>query len=737
MIFFKIFFFILLFFSISIAQSNIDSITLSKIKKSIQKEEEIALAYKKYLLKNGVKPLTIEVLIADEIDFLPNGFSAKNPFGGQLELEYKDEEVRIKNVIPENIVLATNIYDYYYSKKNRTNTKASLGIKNKYVEILLSLKERFIFNRVAEITTTPNPKNKYYLDTKGVLHWYDNSGNYKYSINKEILVNLDDIKLVDDVAFAGQMILKKNNENAEEYLAISSTNIIKINNETKDIGKTIIQFSRLAGGMIVNGDIYTWGNNANKITGINLPYTGETGINYYPVITGLVRVKAKIYDDDSADNKDLTKFYKDDYFSSPLRPKFIDFFSTVSHGTCGISTKGELFCGGTTGLEYHSGNNYTQVDNDRNGEMLYRSTFFDGTSNKAKKIFANYQFWSILGNDGYLYGWGFDPIKGFGGKGNLSFNLVCDNMGNCNYQENIPVVISPLKFLDITHSLTMGHKKIAALSTTGDIHIWGNEYLKDGSEDSYEVFPCNVTWETNNYDLCTPTLVELSNSNMLSFLKFESIKGGLDAFVAKTDGGKYYKISHPKNKKIQVLSLEDVIKAYSEYNSVDDMEILSIDFSRKIDEQGKEKLYIPSSGVVWVNSKNELKGDYLTNNNRNDKVFEDAIKQIKWKQIKVIDDDNGMCGIDVNNQMYCWGMQSFYKNGSTNDDYMKNTFMLPVFNTNLYDLNKDFLVTEGGSSEYITSITSDEWSRSHSPKDAFFIKYPTYIGGFNYEYVFK
>ena len=112
-----------------------------------------------------------------------------------------------------------------------------------------------------------------------------------------------------------------------------------------------------------------------------------------------------------------------------------------------------------------------------------------------------------------------------------------------------------------------------------------------------------------------------------------------------------------------------------------------------------------SSGIVWVNSKNELKGDYFTADNQNDNIFKSAIKKIKWKKIKVIDDDNGMCGIDINNQMYCWGIMSFYKNGSTNLDYMGNTFMIPVFNTNLYDTDKDFLVAEGGEGN-LTNMTS-------------------------------
>ncbi len=108
--------------------------------------------------------------------------------------------------------------------------------------------------------------------------------------------------------------------------------------------------------MIVNGDIYTWGNNANRITGIdyaNTKFTGKSDSNRYPVITGMVRLKVK---------SDYTNFNNADYFSSPLRPKFVDFFATVYTSTCGITTKGELFCGGTTGIENGFGTMYTHVD---------------------------------------------------------------------------------------------------------------------------------------------------------------------------------------------------------------------------------------------------------------------------------------------------------------------------------------------------------------------------------------
>ena len=750
----KIFFRIILLFLIPLnlfaSESNIDSITLTKITKLIQKEEAVALAYKEYILKEGTNPTSISALI--EGDYLPKGFNTINPFGKEIKFD-NTTPYKLESSIPDNIDLKTNLFDYYYSNKYRVYTKSPLSVNNNKIEIILSTKEKFIYDNTTKITTVKaDAKNKYYLDDKGVLHWYDSTETYKFSFDKDLLLDssvtmldlngdmTDEFKTLMDgknVMYSGQTILYKKDGVALEYLNLGTNlGIVKVNSVNRDVGKTIIQFSRRAGGMIVNGDIYTWGNNANKITGINLGYSGSTGSNRYPVITGLVRAKAKMYDDDSTDTNDFTKYYDQNYFSSPNRPKFIDFFSAVFFGTCGVSTKGELYCGGTTGLDYSFGNNFTAVDTSRNGEMLYRSTFFDGKTNKAKKVFANNQIWHILNEDGLIYTWGYDFGSAFSGTSSLTYNYNCNGCPNSNLS---PQSISSIKFSDITYLLTIGHRKIAGLSTTGDIYIWGREYYKDNSSSSYETYNCSNTWESTSFDLCTPTKVEISNSTMTSSINFESIQGGLDAFIAKGEDGKYYKISHPKTKKIQVLSITDAIKSYSGYDPINDAEILSVDFSRKIDEQGLTNRYKPSSGIVWINSKYQLQGDYFTSSNEKDTIFKEAIKQIKWKKIKVIDADNGICGIDINNQMYCWGIQSFYRDGDSSIDYMGNTFMIPVFNTNLYDSDKDFLVAEGGYNGYLTNMTSDTWETTNSAgkTGAFFMKYPTYIGGFNYEFIFK
>lgn len=61
--------------------------------------------------------------------------------------------------------------------------------------------------------------------------------------------------------------------------------------------------------------------------------------------------------------------------------------------------------------------------------------------------------------------------------------------------------------------------------------------------------------------------------------------------------------------------------------------------------------------------------------------------------------------------------------------------MLPIFNTNLYDSKLDYLVSEGGTSS--VSLTAMTTNATWLSSSKFNIKYPTYIGGFNYEVIFK
>lgn len=733
MIFIKLFILFLLSISLHSKEMYFDTISLSKVKKLIKKEEQIAKAYKVYIIKYAKNPTLITDLT------LPEGFDSSNLFGGN-NIKLHSLEAYVITEIPSNV--KESLYDEYYSNKNRIYTKSPISKENNNVQIVLSSKEKYILNYSSQSKITKDEslaKEKYYLDEKGVLHWYDKDGKILYSYDDKLIV-YPDAKLIDssgnisdtnltanNILYPGQKILNIEDGIAQEYINIGGDiGIIKVGDSSKDIGETIIQFSRRAGGMIVNGDIYTWGNNANQILGLGSnTYTGSTvSSNYrYPVITGLVRAKAKTYNN-SIDNKN--------YFSSPLRPKFVDFFSTVYHSTCGITVDGELYCGGSKGINYSFGNNFTHVvDSDDNivgdddPEMLYRSSFFDGINKKALKVFANNQLWLILSEDGDIYRWGYDFGSGFSGNGSNTFNY--NNWGNSNKNKEPEKIIvsnnesTNVKFSDITYLLTINYRKMGALSQDGDIYIWGIENKIADNQ-------CIVTWENEDMNLCKPLKVDTDVS-------FKSIKGGLEAFVGISLDDKFYKIYQPKDKKPIVSSVSDLIKDYNEgdhnkYVEEDDNDILSVDFSSKAPIS--ESTW--NTGIVWVNGKNELKGDYFTSDNKNDDFFKSAIAKIKWKKIKVIEDDNGMCGIDIYNQMYCWGKMSFYRSGSDNTAKAGNTFMLPVFNTNLYDSDKDFLVAEGGYSSHLTKMTSGDWNPSGND---FFIKYPTYIGGFNYEFIFK
>lgn len=744
---------ILFFLSLNIFANDeyINSLTLVKVKKLVEKEEEIALAYKNYILKNGSETRNITTL-AENSAYLPSNFSTNNYFGGNISFPTNTTH-KLRSFTTSDNDLKSNIYDYYYSNKYRINTKAPLSTNNSDVEIILSPKEKFIYTYKSNITTSlDNAKSatagKYYLDTNGVLHWYQN-GSYKFSVDKDLIVDssvtiIDPDKSVNDtfknmvrnVTYAGQTILQNNinTDSADEYIGINEDTVVRQNPEViLDTQLGVIQIGKQSGGIIINGDIYTWGNNENRITSIDIDEYKQgsalTG-NESPVINVLVGAKVKMYDDNLTDGKDLASFYTQNYFSSPLRPRFIDLFSDTTHGTCGISTKGELFCGGLTANNLASIHTYVETNGVTTpDEMLYRSKYFDATtdSRKASKIFANNQLWLILSKDGDIYRWGYEDTNknGFSGNGSSTFNNNnCTTVVKCNKKgkkcknvtvcagvntnlspEKITENLSTIKFKDISNTLSSGYKKMFALSTTGEIYLWG----KDTNIADMTTSSCSVTWEGVSFNLCQGTRVTTTNSNLPTDLTFESIRSGLHAIIALGSDGKYYKIEQPKSKKVQITEIKEGTTSLP-------AGILSVDLT--------------SDGtVVYVNASNQLISSYF-NTSSFDATFRTTINSMSWKSIKVLEDtNNSMCGINTDNQMYCWGVQTYL--GSSNDE--ENTYMLPVFNTNLYDSTKDYLVAEGGASNTLTTMTSGTWWNNSK----FYIKYPTYIGGFNYEVIFK
>lgn len=737
----KIFFLFIISHSLLFAQDYMDTIALAKVKKLVQKEELIGKAYKEYIRFKGNNPSSVDDLING--GYLHEHFDKKNPLTG-TNIKLASEENQMDGNLHKEIKSKSFLYDYYFSNSNRVYTQPPLSKEAKVLQVVLSSHEKYILNHKNSITTDYAQRNgKFHLDGEGILHWYDSNGAYKLSLGQDIIID-ESVTLFDgdgnistefkdiveplNILYAGQIILHIEQNSAKEYLYLGELgSIVKIGDSFGDTGKTMIQVGQYSGAALINGDIYAWGNNANRITTINRnSYTKENSSNSnssrYPVITSLVRSKVKTYDVQYNEiNVDLNGV---NYYSSPLRPKFIDFFSSVTNSTCAVSAKGELYCGGSTGVD--STALFTNISKDYQKEVLYRSRFFDGQNGrKAVKVIAMNQLWIILANanndaeggyrDGEIYRWGKD-FAGFSGNSSR-YTWKYYNTGDPTQLNVTDNHSTKVLFRDITYLSNHdenSYKKIGALSNDGDIWIWGL--------DNYSAKSCIQNIGLQQIDLCKPYKVVSEHS-------FVSIQGGVEGFIAKSNEGKYYRIRQQWGELPEVSSIDAAIQNHSTYIQEDDSDILSVDLSQKTDGS--------SEGIVWINGKNELKGDYITATS--DAIFVSAIKTKKWKKIKVLNTQNAMCAIDISNQMYCWGVMSSQQDGWATQNKIANTFMLPVFNSNVFDEDKDYLVVEGGYDGYLTNMTSNEWKTTDvkGNSEAFFLKYPTYIGGFNYDFTFK
>ena len=696
----KIFFSVLIAISMSVgflyANEKVDSLSIIKIKKLIQKEEDIALAYKEYLLKNGKTPTDVKDLIDNA--FLPKGFSVINPFGKEIKL------ISTKNKIEEfrsdNLALTSALNQYYYTDIYRNNTKSSQKAKQN-ININLNFTEDFIYKNQSIITNNEvDAKTKYYIQN-GVLNWFDENGKYKFTIAKDILskdqiINEDinnQIKIDKnseskfyELMYIGKKLYQQSKQNPnelDEFLNLGKK-IIKLE---KEVAPTVILIKNSPNGsaVIVNGDIYTWGNNNKKTVSIGKnTYTKNDSIqgSGVPIINTMVRARAVNYNKDENIPVEDNYLNKENLYSAPSRVKFINMYLDNSKSICAISQKNELYCGGEDILEnnYIDFIAYDRTASNRKNEYLYKSAFFDGKNNYIDDILFIENTYLALARDkndsstvSKLYYWGKNNIWGWAGTGK---NDEKDNF--------TPQLLSGYEFSDIFHDYKSN--KIIAISKNGNIFTWGG--LKQ-----------NEQCIKNGKNLCEPTALDLGKD-----FTFSSIDQKVNTIIAFANSDqKAYKITINADGTALKSLVEDDIKSVSKLE--EDKSILSFDYN--------------NNGVIWVNSNNKLKGTFTGA----DDLFTKTINQISWEKIKVVSSNNGICGIDINKQMYCWGDLS----NANNDG-----FVIPIFGSNLQDENKDFIFLEKDGSS-IMSVTSGDWVSGSK----YFIKYPTFIGGFNYDVIFK
>ena len=714
-----------------------DNITLRKIEKLIQKEEDIAKGYKKFLLKYGKVPSSIQNLI--DIGFLPKGFDVKNPFGEEIEFIINKNE--IKKFVNTNLSFDSTLNNYYFTNINRKYTKSpQKSIEN--ITIKLNFIENFIYsnqNIITDIKEQAKSKTNeggYYIEN-GVLNWFDQNGNYKFTIaediisknqiinestNNTLLISKDSKSNFYQLFHIGKRIYQPNEKGELNEFVNLGKKIVKLEKEIAP-GIILIKNNQNGSGVIINGDIYTWGNNTNKVISIGKNYTKENNItgSGIPIINTVVRTRAKNYEQIKKDSftkfdyntvercrkilneqgnyvdicdeveTAINSFNSNNFYSSPNRAKFTNMYIDYNKSICAISNKNELYCGGEDILE----NNYIDFIGYEKGskkdiDYLYKNKFFDGDSHYANDVIFIDNIYLALGRSksdntsvSKLYYWGKSNNNGYAGTGNKSETNIFTPT----------IVPGGYEFLKIFYDSTIN--KIIALEKNGTIYFWG---ITGNKED------CIQNINGNNINFCAPKILDWGkiDKEEISF-PVVSIEQRINAIIALSTDDKYYKIKINNDGTASKRLVEDDIKAVSTLE--EDKSILSFDYNE--------------NGIIWVNSNNKLKGTFT----QIDSLFTKTINQISWEKIKVVSSNNGICGIDINKQMYCWGDLS-----NTNND----GFVVPIFGSNLQDENKDFIFLEKMGNN-VTTVTSGDWLNNGK----YFLKYPTFIGGFNYDVIFK
>jgi len=181
----------------------------------------------------------------------------------------------------------------------------------------------------------------------------------------------------------------------------------------------------------------------------------------------------------------------------------------------------------------------------------------------------------------------------------------------------------------------------------------------------------------------------------------------------------------PDNSKA-IDSYED-LKNIKDTKSKDDSKFSFVEKEFTLDAEGK----IDIGFGALITSNASIVGTLLGGDRDN------SISNVSWGidnvKITLVDKDSisspppyvcAMTGVETSTQMYCWGNVAR---------------AIPILNTSLYDYNK--INTIGDINDLFISKKEDEAEQmsfdEYNNNGNLFLKYPTYIGGFDYEFYFK
>lgn len=515
--------YIILFIFITYTFSNDNLSSLNTVKKLIQKEEFIALAINKYIIENRQIPeiknnentssiLNWDVLLNDR--YLGKSFNKENPLTKKsIIVKFnEDKEAYIYGILAENKNYYKEenrfLYNLYTNRIFRVNTQSPISSNkefllkgslvlysntaSKIVEIIKEKKE-------IRLDSEKCPKSNYFYELK------NNKFTYKYCKSNEesievyqtspIYVNdINDLKVIKakigDKAYAKEGGLFKEyyyqGDAQISWIPTSSGSILTKQNEDLEAEDRIISyipdqkdiFIRSNGGcMLANGDIFCWGENSYKKTGVsNYGQLNKKAIPHH--INTPVMLKVQIDNQKKINNKSRRD---KKWYNNPYRIKF-EKISMNETNVCGISpifdyfdsgeTKkfgGDLYCNGKISSSHFEDLSDTLYFN-TSSSILKKHKFFAKGKIDLKENSNEIYLVDIAMTDG--------QIVVLSDNGEL-YKIQENSWGYINYE---PVKIEVADtFFKAIYSLR-DSKTFAALSTNNKLYIWGERLKADGLE---------------------------------------------------------------------------------------------------------------------------------------------------------------------------------------------------------------------------------------------------------------
>ena len=717
----KILFFAFLCFSF--LSSNTNNSLLNEVQGLIQKEEYLALALNKYILKTKTLPTTIDTTTNEVIldwslllneEYLGVNFNKKNPFktNSDIKVKFDNEKNAYIFSIVENISDYKNEYKYLYNLYNnanfRINTQAPkdnesnsmiLGLRIKYLDIQEKIVSLLNQNQTILFDWENCTKNQYFYELKNneLIYKYckENYSVEVYAKEPIYVENFEDLSIIKTQI--GSKASVKNGTQWFEYyyqgdvstpwipLGLGEDSYTKVM-EDVDIQEIILNYKydskdiilRNNGGCILaNGDIYCFGENSSKKAGVENYGQLDNTINA-DYTNSKTMLKVQILDNE---HKNIN------WYNSPYRLKFSR-FAMNSKNVCAISEifeddinkqGGELFCNGSLSPTYFEDLLPTQGSS----SILKRNKYINDNNIYLVDIAMVDDATVLLDEDGDLYSFGLNN------NGVLGQNSVDETL-----QYNEPIKINFDSDLTFQRVYALRDTKtFGAIDQDGYFWIWG---------------------ERKELNVLKPTMVDED----IRFDK-DSIFVNSNEFVLKSTTGSFYKTTPT--------GIEELLSIPSSALSVsifDDL-YLYVDENKQL--KGSSSLYeCKNSDATSCDGDDEMKFNDSFNF-LNDLDFTVNAKTYgRFSSVGIFknsDDKKFVCatsGYVESFKLYCWGHVSR---------------SVPILSTSLYDTSKistnKLFVNE--SADLANAIALDEFLDGSE----LFLKYPTYISGFDYLFYFK